>query len=756
MIYRLTLILLLSLSLYATERPKVGLVLSGGGARGGAHLGVIKEFEKHHIPIDAIVGTSMGAFIGGLYASGISSGEIEEMLETTRWDKYITIDYEREQISFRQKRLQHDFPGKLKVGINKDDDIVLGAGLFKRQSMLQFLIKKTHHTAYIEDFDDFGIPFRAVASDLKNGEKVVLRSGSLAESIYASIAIPGGFEPIVIDGKTLIDGGVADNLPLDVMRDEMKMDIIVVIDISTPFEKDPRFEHILSVLSQLSDILMRKNVERTIDSMREDEILITPELRDYTPLDSDKYSEIIKIGEEAITDVYDSTLATLTLDDQTYAKYLKGIQRPDLYTYPIIDKIAIDNPTFLSDETIRYQLNIKTGEALDFEQLDKDIKAIYALMYFDDVSYAIKTTDEITTLTIITTPSWDINGQIRFAFGFEDNLDGHSDYSVKLEYIMSGLNSYGGEWRNRFTIGVEKLLYSELYQPIDISHRWYLRPNIFYRDKKTYISPTIIGEHSIKADLDQSYPIQVKEYGAGIGIGLNFTDYLQAETGAVAKVVSPEFDIFVVNTAGQVQYRSIEERQEVIEFYARVRVDTFDDPYFPTKGYLGEVAFTRQMPEWGSKTEFSQFYGELSAAYTIGHHTFMPLIKTGQTFNEEDFDKSEDLSVFYTLGGLFDLSGLPTNAISGDHMLFGSLQYRYRLSKDDLFGTLSVPIFAGLSLEAGDAWYEEYTQTFDSKDIIYAGSVYLAADTVLGPLYLGLGAADSRYYSIYLSLGRSF
>ncbi len=749
-------ILLLSLSLYAAERPKIGLVLSGGGARGGAHLGVIKEFERHHIPIDAIVGTSMGAFIGGLYASGIPSDEIEKMLVTTQWERYITIDYDREQISFRQKTLQRDFPGKLKVGVNEHDEIMLGTGLFKRQSMLQFLIKKTHHTANIIDFDRFSIPFRAVASDLKNGNKVVLRSGSLAESIYASIAIPGGFEPIVIDGKTLIDGGVADNLPLDVMRDEMKMDIIVVVDISTPFQKDPRFEHILSVLSQLSDILMRKNVEQTIDSMREDEILITPKLHDYTPLDSDKYPEIIKIGEETITEVYDSTLASLSLDKQEYGQYLKDIRRVDLYTYPVIDKIEIDNPTFLDDETIRYHLNIKTGEALDLNQLDQDIKAIHALMYFDDVSYAIKTIDGITTLTIITTPSWDINGQIRFAFGFEDNFDGHSDYSVKFEHIMSGLNSFGGEWRNRFTIGVEKLLYSELYQPIGISQKYYLRPNIFYKDKKTYISPTILGNHTIKADLDQSHPIQVKEYGAGIGVGVNLTNYLQAEAGVVAKIVEPRIDMIIEDAAGDVEYRSVHVRQNVIEAYARINVDTFDDAYFPTKGYIAKMEYIRQMPEWGSQTEFSRFYGEISAAYTIDHHTLMPLIKTGQTFDEQAFDESEDLSVFYTLGGLFDLSGLPTNAISGDHMLFGSLLYRYRLSEDDLFGTLSVPIFAGFSLEAGDTWYEEYAQTFDNKDIIYAGSVYLAADTPLGPLYLGVGSADNKYYSIYLSLGHSF
>lgn len=756
MFYRLLLILLLTSSVYAQERIKIGLVLSGGGARGGAHLGVIKEFEKHRIPIDGIVGTSMGAFVGGLYASGMSSAEIETILTTTQWKDYIAMEYDRNDISFRRKTLQRDFPGKIKVGVNAENDIVLGTGLFKRQVMLQYLEKKTHRVVSLNDFDNLRIPFRAVASDLESGKKVVLRSGSLAESIYASIAIPGGFDPIVIDGQTLVDGGVADNLPLDVMRSEMDMDIIVVIDISTPFAQDPRFDNILSVLSQLSDILMRKNVEQTIDSMKENEILITPDLKGYTPLDSDQYVQIIRIGEEAIVMDYPAKLSALSLSDADYSRYMKSIKMKDTYSNPVIDRIEIDNPTYLDDRMILANLRAKTGDILDFEQLDEDIKSIYNLMIFDDVKYDIITIDGVTTLKISTTPSWDINGQIKFAFGFEDNFDGHSDYSVKFEYIMFGLNSYGGEWRNRFTIGIEKLIYTELYQPLDVQQQWYLRPNIFYRDRKLYVSPTIIGDHTISADLDDSITVQAKEYGGGAGFGVNLANDFQVEAGIVSKVVKPALDMIVSSSTTGTEYISIEEKQNIVEMYARVSLDTLDDAYFPTKGYTGEISFTRQIPEWGSDADFSQFYGEISASYTSGNNTFLPLIKMGRTFHKDDFDSTEDVSSFYTLGGLFNLSGLPTNAVSGDQMLFGSLQYQYRLSQNDLFGALSVPIYAGFSLEAGETWYEEYGQEFESSNIIYAGSVYVAADTILGPFYLGVGAAEGEYYSIYLSLGQTF
>ena len=201
--------LLISLIIFlgvAAERPKIGLVLSGGGARGGAHLGVIKMLEKNHIPIDMIVGTSMGAFIGGLYASGKDSREIEKLLSTTQWNRYILSSFDREDIPFRSKQFDHDFPSKLKLGVNSKGNIGFQTGLFSRQNMLSLLNAQTCDVRYITNFDDLLIPFRAVATDIKSGEEVVLKDGALSEAIYTSIAIPGGFQPIVIDGKTLVDG----------------------------------------------------------------------------------------------------------------------------------------------------------------------------------------------------------------------------------------------------------------------------------------------------------------------------------------------------------------------------------------------------------------------------------------------------------------------------------------------------------------------------------------------------------------------
>ncbi len=319
--------LFISLNLLAVDekkeefkRPTIGLVLSGGGARGAAHLGVIKAFEKHHIPIDAIVGTSMGSFIGGLYASGMSSSEIENMLISEPWKKIISQDYERKNIPFRRKTLERDFAADAKLGFNSDNEIGLAPGLFKKQGMLNFLKEETYGVQSLKSFDHLKIPFRSVASRLRDGACVSLAKGSLAEAIYASLAIPGGFEPIEINGELLVDGGVANNLPIDVMRREMNVDYIIVVDITTPYDDQAKFNDYFAVTGQLINILMRKNVEQSLASMKthKNEILLTPNLKGYTPLDIEKYPEIIAIGEKTAEEAYSTKLASLSLGSQVY------------------------------------------------------------------------------------------------------------------------------------------------------------------------------------------------------------------------------------------------------------------------------------------------------------------------------------------------------------------------------------------------------------------------------------------------------
>ena len=160
----------------------------------------------------------MGSFVGGLYASGKTPQEIEKMLVETKWKEYIRTDFDRADTSMRKKQVEYLYQGKLGVGINIKNEVVLPTGVFKKQPMLFKFLQETQHIENIKNFDNLPIPFRAIATNIKNGDAVVLKSGSLARAIYASSSIPGGFQPINIDGIDLVDGGVSDNIPISLAK----------------------------------------------------------------------------------------------------------------------------------------------------------------------------------------------------------------------------------------------------------------------------------------------------------------------------------------------------------------------------------------------------------------------------------------------------------------------------------------------------------------------------------------------------------
>ena len=312
---------LVAIAVFANERPKIALVLSGGGARGGAHVGVIEVLEKNKVPIDMIVGTSMGSVVGGLYASGKSVDEIKKILTQTNWQKYITTDFNRKDIPMMKKSIEYVYNGRLGLGINANNDVVLPTGVLKREPLLLKFGEFTSDVKDIKDFDNLSIPYRAVATNIKNGNAVVLKSGSLSEAIYASSAIPGGLQPINIDGVDLVDGGVSENIPIQVARD-MGADIIIAVDVSEGFSNKIDVNSYIVVVGQLVNILMRKNADESIKTLTNKDILITPDLDGFSGLDADKYAEIIKRGYKTAIKS-ETRLKKLSLSDVDYKKYQK-------------------------------------------------------------------------------------------------------------------------------------------------------------------------------------------------------------------------------------------------------------------------------------------------------------------------------------------------------------------------------------------------------------------------------------------------
>ena len=255
-------------------RPAIGLVLSGGGARGGAHIGILKALEELRVPVDYVAGTSIGAVIGGFYVSGMSVAELEQLVESLEWETAFLNTMPRQLKSFRRKRDDDLFLVDQKPGLN-DGEFELPIGLVQGQVIDMIISRETLRASQVQSFDELAIPFRAVAGDIVTGEAVVLREGSLARAIRASMSIPAALSPIEIDGRLLVDGGIAMNLPVDVARD-MGADTIIAVDISTGLLARETLRSVLDITTQLTNMLTRTGTVEQRAKLTANDVLLVP------------------------------------------------------------------------------------------------------------------------------------------------------------------------------------------------------------------------------------------------------------------------------------------------------------------------------------------------------------------------------------------------------------------------------------------------------------------------------------------------
>ena len=719
---------LLITSIYAKERPKIALVLSGGGARGGAHVGVLKVLEKNRVPIDMIVGASMGSFVGGLYASGKTPKEIEEILVTTDWKRYIKTDYNRQDIPMRKKDIDYIYQGRLGVGVNSENKIVLPTGVLKRQPMLLKFMQLTEYTQDINDFDKLAIPYRAVATNIKNGEAVVLKSGSLAKVIYASSSIPGGFQPINIDGVDLVDGGVSDNIPIQVARD-MGANIIIAVDVSEDFSDDLDVNSYFVVMGQLINILMRKNANESISTLKDNDILLTPDLNGFSGLDADKYSQIIQKGVDVTLESEDK-LKELSLSNEEYVKYQSKHRYKHTYVKPVIDEIKIINPTYLSDESIRRRIHQIVGLKLDEKVLRADLLHLYHMMIFDSVDYDVVSVGGRNILLIETTPSWDNHGEVRFALGLEDDFSGHSAYSLKVGYTMFGLNELGGEWKGDFEIGRYEKAYTELFQPLDTMQRYYFRPSIRYETVTDVFPLSNFGNQELFSS----------RIGGSFVFGAHVTTDYEFEIG-----------VSTYDDTVQIDSLNLSENYNAVPIYALINVDNLDNVNFPKVGLKSKIRWTKEMSAWGSDYDYEQIYFDIEKPINFYSNNITIYAKYGNTYKNDNVAR---LAGTFTLGGLFNLSGYPPYSFLGDSMALAVLKYTYEIKDGGFFGTLNAPLYAGFSLESGQIW--KGGEDIDFATLHKSATIYVAADTFLGPFYLAYGFSDDREQSAYLYLGEKF
>ncbi|MBC3437210.1 patatin-like phospholipase family protein [Pseudomonas sp. BW16M2] len=720
------LLMLTSFTVLAAEatRPKIGLVLSGGAARGLAHIGVLKALEEQGVRIDAIAGTSMGAVVGGLYASGYSIAELEKLATTLDWQQALSDAPPRKDVPFRRKQDDRDFLVKQKLSFRDDGSLGLPLGVIQGQNLALLLESKLAHTADIRDFDKLPIPFRAVATDITSGEKVIFRRGHLPQVIRASMSIPAVFAPVELDGRLLVDGGMTDNIPVDVVR-EMGVDLAIVVDIGTPLRNRKQLATVVDVLNQSITLMTRRNSEEQLASLRREDILVQPPLSAFGVTDFGRAQDMIDAGYRA-TRALDPRLAALR---QTEGDSNLAVARSPKQRTPIITAIRVENDSKVSDDVIRYYIRQPIGEPLDLGRLQTDMGTLYGLDYFDQVQYRVAHKGDEHTLVINARGRRGGTDYLRLGLNLSDDLRGDSAFNLGASYRVNGINRLGGEWLTRAQIGDEQELYSEFYQPLDVGSRYFIAP---------YLA---LGSQNVEATLDND-PVaeyRLERYGFGLNVGRQIGTYGEVRLGVGKAWGNAEVRI------GDQDLPKVSFNEGFYEL--KYSFDTFDNVYFPHSGEDIGLTMRKYDKSLDSDQDYRQWLFNLDKAISSGPNTLVLGGRYGRTL-----DDAEVVTSSFVFGGARQLSGFRQDSISGQNMSLLRMVY-YRRLTPRAYLPLDFPLYLGGSLERGRAWNND--NEFDSG-YINAASIFLGLETPLGPLNLSYGANDAHEKAVYLNLGHTF
>jgi NTE family protein len=714
-----------------SAHPKTGLVLSGGAARGLAHIGVLKALEEQGIHIDAIAGTSMGAVIGGLYAAGYKIDEIERIAKDMDWQQVLSDQPPRKDVPFRRKQDDRDFLVKQQLSFRDDGTLGLPIGVIQGQNLSMLLESLLVHTSEIRDFDKLAIPFRAVATDIVTGEKVVFSKGHLPRAIRASMSIPAVFAPVDVDGRLLVDGGMVDNIPIDVAR-SMGVDMVIAVDIGTPLLKRKELTTVVDVLNQSTTLMTRNNSEAQLATLTNKDILIEPPLAAYTSADFGSSTELIDAGYRATRSLA-ARLAELkqpAIDNTDIA--LDAARQPGQRS-PVITEILVENDSKVSNEVIRHYIHQSLGEPLDLERLKDDMGTIYGLDYFDQVEYRVvrqkKKDKDSNALVIHAHGKRSGTDFLRLGLNLSDDMAGDSAFNIGASYRVNGINKLGAEWLTRVQVGDKQELYTEFYQPLDIGSRYFFAP---YLSVDTQNVESIQGNKSVAE-------YRRERYGYGINIGRQINNNGEIRFGLGQRWGETKIHVGNPDLPTEVFSEGFYE--------LKYSFDTMDNVDFPHEGEDISLTLRQFDTSLGSDDRYQQFELKVDKAFTFDRSTVILGGSYGRTFNDIDTVTSS-----FLLGGARQLSGYRQDALSGQNYSLGRMIY-YRRMTDRSLLPFDFPIYLGGSFEQGRIWNNG--DSYNSGSIT-AGSVFVGFDTPLGPLNFSYGLNDDGERAVYLNLGNNF
>ncbi len=722
------LVVLMVCSGQVQARPKIGLVLGGGGAAGVAHVGVLKVLEENHIPIDVVAGNSMGAIVGSLYASGMPVADIEKTVNTLDWPKLFRDDPDYQLKSFGQKQQSADFFNAFEVGIGKDG-VKLPSGLISGQSLMFELRRLLAPVEHIQDFDRLPIPFRAVATDIRTGETVVLKQGNLATAVRASMSIPGLFAPVTIGNHLLVDGLVTNNLPVDVAR-QMGADILIVSSI--PPSTDQKFDSVLDISVRSMELLMRKSSEEQIATLKPQDILIYPQIGDISGLAFGRVKETIPLGVKGAR-VQQAALQRLA--QQLGTDVRPETRKPPPTNAPVkIVAVQLENDSALSDAVVRRRLGIDAGTVLTEQSLQAALNRVYSLGYFGLVDYQlVARADGNYDLQIIARQSTEGEKRLGAGFSLSDDFNGDTQYQAGLQYVRKGLTNKGTELRAQGIIGERLLAQAQLHHPLQDDKGTFIEPRTWYSERD-------IG---VWQNEQQVAEVRSREVGAQVDAGREVSANAEVRVGVFERHVKPT--VKTGSLAGTELQATRRNEGGIAVQYQR---DTLDSVHFPTQGGRFSVAFSRGMKLLGSSTNFSRVEADAEQVWSIADQH--RVIASGYAVANTDNDKGVFASNVQSLNQNGRLAYATNERRAGNYQVGGSLAYMHKVTEIPQVAK----VHAGVAIGAQQEW--QTSDAVEAGNLRQSAAVFIGAETRAGPAFAGVRKKEGGDNELYFTFGRDF
>jgi len=705
------------------DRPRIGLVLGGGGARGFAHVAVLRELERLRVPVDCIAGTSMGAIVGGLYASGMDADALEREMRALDWAAVFRDRTDRPDRSFRRKRDDDLALLPAKPGIG-NSGIKLPAGVLSGERVMLLLERLTQPVGFSRDFDQLPIPYRAVATDLNTGQAVVIGEGNLAQAMRASLSIPGAFKPVVIGERVLVDGGLANQLPVDVVR-AMGADIVIAVDVGTPLAKLDESAGLLQIIDQISGFMTVGGTEAQVRTLGESDVLVRPALgADVGTADFDKFEQALRIGKESL-DAVRPRLAALGLGPAANAARLAARPAPASGP-PVVDFVRLDNRSRYDDTFLLSRIDIAPGQPLDTDRLERNLLAIHGLATFEQVTYDLIEEDGRNGVLVTVIPHRHGPNYLETGLSLYSDFGGEFFFNLRAGVLRAPLNPLGGELRGLVQIGDEPGLLVDWYQPVGVQGKYFFGASASVETPKFSAYDLITGQRKA------SY--RAPNWGGEISFGREYGNHGAATFTLRRREGKAELEL------GEPVFQDLSYDQGEAEL--ALVYDRIDNSYLPRDGTYAVLSGLVSRTALGADANFVQRNFDVIHARAIGKHSGF----VGLRYHDSD-DGLIPIQSQFRLGGLTRFAGYRPNERLADNYALAYGGYTYELGR-----VLSRPAVLGGTLEYGRTWLAG--QDLDDGMAELHGSLYFGFDSWIGPMQLGYGIREGGDGVFLLELGR--